>query len=575
MTAKFTRVGYRVWFVLIVGFAIMHFAHLRADFPNRSPWMQDGAKYTDEGWYGNAAVTLCLTGKWYLAADFNPAVAMPVWPFLEFILYKLTGVTIEAARALAVSVFLINLLLVYLLLRNRGPLWVTLAVLTLITTSPFLYCYSRLATPEFLLIALTLAAINAALCLPPQRHPLRWCVLIGVLIALMMLAKPTAVFLLPAVAWAGLTALREKKDIAVRCGFVAAGVSLGIYGSWLAVVWRRGWLPDYRYLFSANHALDRREIYGPVVPILHTVYNALQVGYLAFPLIGLFAVLMVISWNRSWTRRLLLDPVFGAALLAIFGYSLFCVLHVPELHYFPLLVIFGFIVLLKCTSALVGETGWENRIVLMVLLLILVGACINAVRTLNYASHPQYSFVNTADEITHYIDLHPNGRRLLVADSGDEITLITHLPALCDEFGTQSLASKLVRYQPGWYATWNSLDSRLLEDIHRNYSIEEVATFRAFDREDRDVLVLFKLHPLLPGQQHSIATASLGRPMNADKIAIPILEPGASRHERIRDQLLRKYRDPIRRFLKSEKRATRLVVREPESLGLALADEMR
>lgn len=574
MTAKLTRVGCRVWFVLIVGFAIMHLAHLRADFPNRSPWMQDGAKYTDEGWYGNAAVNLCLTGKWYLAADFNPAVAMPVWPFLEFILYKFTGVTIEAARALAVSVFLINLLLVYLLLRNRGPLWVTLAVLTLIATSPFLYCYSRLATPEFLLIALTLAAINAALCLPLQRHPLRWSVLIGLLIALMMLAKPTAVFLLPAVAWAGLIALREKKDIAVPCGFVAAGVSLGTYGSWLAVVWRRGWLPDYRYLFSANHALDRREVYGPVIPVLHTVYNALQVDYVIFPLIGLFAIFMVVFWNRTWTRQLLLDPVFGSALLAILGYTLFCVLHVPELHYFPLLVIFSIIALVQCTEALLKETAWKNRLALMVPLLILVGACVNGVRTLNYATHPQYSLVNAADDIVRYIDLHPNGKRILLADSGDEITLITHLPALCDEFGTRSLASRLAMYQPGWYAAWNSLDSQYVEDIHRNYSIEEVASFRALDRQDRDLLVLFKLHPLPPGQQRSIATPSLGLPLPGDKISVPVLAPGVSRREQIRDKLLRKWRDSITRVMKLEQRVNRLVVHENQYSELTVADQL-
>jgi len=82
----------------------------------------------------------------------------------------------------------------------------------------------------------------------------------------------------------------------------------------------------------------------------------------------------------------------------------------------------------------------------------------NGVKTVNFAAHPKYTFVNAADRLTRYIDGHPNGKRLLVSISGDEITLISHLPTLCDDFGTQDLASKLAAYRPGWYATWNDLD---------------------------------------------------------------------------------------------------------------------
>ena len=51
--------------------------------------------------------------------DFNPAPAVPVWPFLEWVLFFFTGVTVEAARGLAVAFFFANLLLSYLLLRAQ------------------------------------------------------------------------------------------------------------------------------------------------------------------------------------------------------------------------------------------------------------------------------------------------------------------------------------------------------------------------------------------------------------------------------------------------------------------------
>jgi hypothetical protein len=73
--------------------------------------------------------------------------------------------------------------------------------------------------------------------------------------------------------------------------------------------------------------------------------------------------------------------------------------------------------------------------------------------TLDYALHPEYTFVNAAERLTRYIDEHPNGKRLLVSVSGDEITLVTHLPALNDLFTSPSgpmpdLATKLAIISP-------------------------------------------------------------------------------------------------------------------------------
>ena len=109
MSTASKRWLYALWIAFIAGFACLHALHLSADFPNNSPWYGDGAKYTDEGWYGNAAIRAPLFGHWYLPGDFNPAVALPAWPFLEWLLFFFTGVSLQAARGLAVAFFLINL----------------------------------------------------------------------------------------------------------------------------------------------------------------------------------------------------------------------------------------------------------------------------------------------------------------------------------------------------------------------------------------------------------------------------------------------------------------------------------
>ena len=152
MTKPSKRYLYAFWLLFIGGFAVLHALHLNADFPNHTPWFSDWAKYTDEGWYANGAVRAHLFGSWYLRGDFNPAPAVPVWPLLEWVLFFVTGVTIEAARGLAVAFFFANLILSYLLLSAQCPRgrsrWVALLALTLLVTSPFLYCFSRLAILE-------------------------------------------------------------------------------------------------------------------------------------------------------------------------------------------------------------------------------------------------------------------------------------------------------------------------------------------------------------------------------------------------------------------------------------------
>src|SRR5579875_2326671 len=125
------RALYGLWIVGLLALFCLHFPHLLADFPNYSPWM-DYSKYTDEGWYANAAIRYHLTGHWYLHGDFNPAVALPVWPLLLTGLFHFTGVSLAATRSLALLVFGLNLLLVARILRTQGPLWIALLAVTIL-----------------------------------------------------------------------------------------------------------------------------------------------------------------------------------------------------------------------------------------------------------------------------------------------------------------------------------------------------------------------------------------------------------------------------------------------------------
>jgi 4-amino-4-deoxy-L-arabinose transferase-like glycosyltransferase len=539
------RLAYFVWIFFIGVFAAAHAWHLRADFPNYSPW-EDWAKYTDEGWYGNAAIRAHLFGNWYIPGDFNPAPAVPVWPFLLWLLFFVTGVTVQAARGLSVAFFFLNLLLSYKLFRERGPRWVGLLAVTLLVTSPFIYSFSRLAILEPLLIALTLGALNLAVRLPRFRHHEAVSALIGLIFTAMMLTKTTAVFLLPALVWIIALPLWNKKRKLGRMLVAAGGTSALSFSLWMLLIVNLNLYTDYKYLFFVNVYKKPTDIWGHILAFWWSFHGGLWVDVVLIPLAGvlILASLWGAIMNRrrnaaqirtpnllsSWTEGLWRDPLFSGSVLVVAGYIGFMTYqNHPQPRYYVVVAFFSFFVVVRVTAQLLYQESYKpgirvdaHKAGIAILVLVLGTVAVNSVWMLRYVFHPEYTWVTAATNLTHYIDEHPNGNRLLLSISGDEITLITHLPTLCDDFGTQELAPKVGRYQPGWYATWNDVDPGSLEDLHSRYSLEQVAAFSAFDDPERNVLYLFKLHPLPNGAVRPEDTPEMQAPMDGDKIDIPV-----------------------------------------------------
>jgi dolichyl-phosphate-mannose-protein mannosyltransferase len=517
------RLAFAAWVALVLGFALLHILHLGADFPNHTPWIHDWAKYTDEGWYGNAAIRAHLFGNWYLAHDFNPAVALPVWPFLEWIEFFLTGVSAEAARGLAVACFFANLGFGYLLLRSSVPRWAALLALTLCVTSPFLYCFSRLAILEPLLTTLTLAALNLAVRLPRRKRPVLAASAIGLLFALMMLTKTTAVFLLPALLWAVVMPLRKRPALALRCALAQLATAGALYGIWIGVVARVGLLTDFRYLFLINTYPKPTGMGWLLASFWWSFHGGLWVDHVLIPLAGAVTIGAILGWRSPWGGRLLADPVFGASVAAVAGYILFMtVQNHPQARYFAVVAFFCMFLVAEGAGTLAGEGGKLGQIGRGLAVLAGGAACVNAVSTLTYALRPEYTFVAAARDLARYVDRHPNGNPLVVATSGDEITLVSHVRTLCDDFGTVPLHEKIARYQPGWFATWNDLDPGTLADLHTRFSLEQVASFRAFDDPERNRLVLFKLHPLKDGVERDQHDMNLEIELPGDRFDLPI-----------------------------------------------------
>ncbi len=475
--------------VLCVCLWALHWVHLQADFPNNSPWM-DYAKYTDEGWYGNAAIRARLFGHPLFPGDFNPAVALPVWPACEWVLFRWTGVTADAARGLALVVFGGNLLLSYAVLRAAGAGRAASAgAVLLLSASMYLWAFSRLAILEPLLTLWMLAGWLIALRLNQWQGRGRGAALvcIGVLSCLAVLTKTTALFLYPATAvlvcWAARWQVRQA---ARELGLATLGGAV----PWLTyfVLVARPRALDFHYLFTANRWDQPKGLHNRLLAFWWAAHGLLWVGPWLVCL-----TLLLLGAGFALSPVLRRSPLVHTSLLAAAGYIFFTGWHNnPQPRYYMVLVYPVVFVAMLATEALARRSR-EAAALAVIVFGVIFARDLNA--SVWFAKHPEYTLLHAAEGLTAYIDDHPQqGNRMLLSISGDEITLLTHLPAICDDFGTDDLETRIERYRPGWYAQWNDLDPGTLEDIHAaGYQLQPVAHWHALDDEDRNDLVLYRM----------------------------------------------------------------------------------
>ena len=505
-------------------FLVLHAFHLNADFPNHSPWM-DWSKYTDEGWYGDAAIRHFQRGHWYVPGDFNPAAALPVWPFLESIVFHFTGVSAVAARALAVSIFALILLTSYALLArwqqisgaSRNSLAPAIAVL-LLAVSPFCYAFTRMAILEPLLILLTLLALLTASHLGPAERRTHGSLqrqlpsapyplvpsFLGLLFTLMVLTKTTAIFLLPAIAWLLWARAGYRLRPFLRLATPAAATAIATWLAYFLFVVRPHFLSDYRYLFSAN-------AYTGITPATalaifsDTIVDGLWIGHLLYSLALLAVVLVLIDLRRYRT-----NPLIAALLFWVGGYIAFLAYHDNLQPRYYLVVAVPLTLLIP----LVFETFWtptpssasptqprlRHPLAAAALLAALVATVLlGAHQTLLYVRHPEYTFANAAAQIRAVIDAdrrkNPTHSSLVLSISGSNLSLMTGLPSICDDFGTMELPDRVQAYHPGWYVAWNQVEDDKMDALSPLYHLQRVAAFPAMDDPERNLLILYRLDP--------------------------------------------------------------------------------
>jgi hypothetical protein len=475
------------WIFLLLSLALclLRFAHLRADFPDHSPWMIDQAKFTDEGWWASAAVRHSLIGHWQVPGDYNPAAVVPVWPALITLVFQLTGVSIIAVRALSVSFSIATVALVYLLVGRYGvPRTLAALAALLLAASSFAFAFSRLATLDSIIVfEWTLLLWAASYAAPGRIWPL---FVLGIGIPVMLLTKTTALVLLPAILW-----LLWKKNPRAILGVTAlAGALIAIY---LFIVLRSRYADDFHYFFDIN-ALADVEISHTGSFLLQLFRNSLWIDRILYP-----AALAVLLLSLVWLRQLWRNPLFTACWIAFLGNAIYILRRQDD--YAPRYFLVMLVPLIVALIIALQELNTRNRNLASLLAATLgVAVVLDTIQVLGFLSHRQYQYYAAAKSIQAIVDANLSSHRLLLGTSGDQLALMIGIPSINDGYSNQDLDKKVLVYRPGWYVGWNDLDQDILNSLSA-YHLDEVANFPVFDREDRDRLKLYRMVPLKETQQ--------------------------------------------------------------------------
>ena len=491
----------------------LHFLHLKADFPNNSPWV-DWSKYTDEGWYGDAAIRHFLFGHWYFKGDFNPAVALPVWPLLEAAVFRFTGVSVVAARALTLCVFATMLAGVYALLDRfprvgSRPGDLSLAAplaLFFFCVSPFFYVFERMAILEPLLATLTvLALLTASHIKPWARRPrtlheaLRnlWPpIALGLLLPAMVLTKTTAAALLPSIGYMLWYRAGYRLRTALQLAAIPAFLAAAVWAGYFLLLVRPHFLADYQYLFSAN-AYTGFQLQPLAQVLFNTFADGHWIGAVLYP--AFFAAMILALFARPAFFR---NPLVPTLLLWIAGYFAFLAYHnnLQPRYYLVLAVPITLLVALAMEEFRHNPAKplrQPERVARAVLLAAVAAAIIipDALLEFSFILHPEYTFESAAQGIARIVRADPKQSHLILSISGSDLTLMTGLPSIDDDFGTLDLDQRVAQYRPGWFASWNELDDDKMDALTPLYKPVRVAEFPAMDDPDRNLLILYRLDP--------------------------------------------------------------------------------
>jgi hypothetical protein len=273
-----------------------------------------------------------------------------------------------------------------------------------------------------------------------------------------------------------------------------------LWCAYFFLIVRPHYLADYQYLFSAN-AYTGIALEPLATVVLNTLSDGMWMGHVLYPL---FFVAIVLT--LFWRPRLLTNPLVPSLWLWAGGYFFFLAYHnnlQPRYYLVIAVPITAFVAIALDAFRQPAHPDTSSpslRVALGSLVAIVVTAIVipDALKQISFLRNSTYDFVTAAQSIKRLVvadKTHPN---LILSISGSDITLMTGLPSMDDDFGTDDLDVRVRKYRPGWYVAWNDVEDDKADALTPLYNLQRVAQFPVMDDPDRNLLILYRLDPKPP-----------------------------------------------------------------------------
>ena len=479
------RKRYFILLALIVGLLALRPVHLRADFPAYHLYSQEGAQFTDEGFYTSAALNHFTLGHAYIPGGWNPGVFMPVWPLLVGLLFRWTGISVVAARGLAVLCTWASALLAYRITRQYRSAAFAVITVFLFAANALGFFYSRLAILEPAFVMLLLLAIYVAGTV--RRGSYGLAVLTGLIFTAMTLTKTTGPFVLPAVLYPIWANNRGNRTDRWKLVGSAAGTAVLLLEC-VRLFWSHHFLQDSRMILGINPLW---QLENSPLRLLRFFLRGTWVDPVLFPLAVTAFVAALARLRFLWR-----DTLFTTAFLWETGYAAFIVFHYdgPPRYFVAMIVPTVWMALIFM------EWLWRRQRHAASIL----GACV-AISVLwnlsligNYLIHPRYRLVEAAEQIKQIVEGQSSSpfQPLVIGRGADELSLLSGGLPTMDSDGAMPLADKLDVYRPGWFMDWSGDVPLRMETVRSKREVVPKRTFTVLSSSRFATITLYRLLPL-------------------------------------------------------------------------------
>ncbi len=469
---------------------VLRLWHIRADFTASNFYSQDGARYSDEGFYTGAAIHYFTLGHAYIPGGWNPGVFMPVWPFMVGLLFHFTGVSVAAARSLAVVCTWLSVLLAYAVARQYRSRNFACWTAFLAAANALGFFFGRLALLEPAFVLFLLLTIYLAGRLRPGNYALA--VAVGIAFTVTSLTKTTGAFVLPAVLypiWANNRTCDRARRFAAWKLIVTVMVTVVILLGCAKLIWFHYYQADAKIILGMAPVWQLEHSPGR---LLRFFFRGTWIDPVLFPL-AVVSFAGAIFWLRFFWR----DTLFVTAFLWEAGYAAFIVFHYdgPPRYFVTMIVPTIWLALIF------AEWLWRQhrRAGVAVAACIAISVVWNIASIGNYLIHPRYTLLDASRSIRRVIlaqqKMHPGSNTLLIGRNADEVSLLSNGLQAIDSDGAMPLAQKLDVYHPGWFMNWSDYPPLRTATVAENRRMIERANYPGLNPYNGGGIVLYQLFP--------------------------------------------------------------------------------